>query len=96
MTIQKICVDIVKNIDSKYNIDRNSQLSFSQLMEEIGELAKEINKPKLRGTQIDMANLNHEFADVMLQLAILADIHGVDIEQAILDKIKILNERHNL
>jgi len=80
---QKKCAEIVKNIDTKYNINRDPHFSFVQLMEEVGELAKEINKPKLRNKEIDKENLEGEFADVILQLSILAEIFDVDLEKKI-------------
>jgi NTP pyrophosphatase (non-canonical NTP hydrolase) len=93
---QKLCTDIVEELDNKYNIERNPQLNFTQLMEEVGELAKEINKPKLRNQEIDQENLRGEFADVLLQLTILAKIHNVDLEDAVKNKIIELKKRHDI
>ena len=90
---QKKYSEIVKKIDKKYNIQRDAYLSFTQLMEEIGELANEINKPKLRNKAVDKENLGGEFADVILQISALADLLDVDIEEAVEKKIKILKER---
>jgi NTP pyrophosphatase (non-canonical NTP hydrolase) len=93
---QKKCAEIVKSIDVKYKLTRDEHLSFVQFMEEVGELAKEINKPKLRKEEIDRENLKGEFADVVLQLFILADMLGVDVEDAVELKLKILKERHGI
>ncbi len=93
---QKKCVKIVKEIDKKYNIKRDSYLSFMQLIEEAGELARDINSPKLRNKEIDRNNLEGEFADIIIQLAILADLYDVGFEKVVEEKIKILKERHNL
>jgi len=93
---QKMCAEVVENIDAKYNITRDPQLSFTQFIEEVGELAKEINKPKLRSQEIDQSNLSDEFADVTLQLFILAKILDVNIAEAVESKIKTLKERHDL
>lgn len=91
---QKLCIDAIEKIDKKFKIKRDSQLGLSQLMEEIGELAEEINKPKLRHQKINPENLNGEFADVLLQLAILAKLHNINFEKAVKSKIKELKERH--
>jgi NTP pyrophosphatase (non-canonical NTP hydrolase) len=93
---QKMCAELVKKIDVKYNVERDPQLSFVQLTEEVGEIAKEINKPRLRHKEVDMENLEGEFSDVFLQLAILADTFDIDLEKAVESKTKILNERHGL
>jgi len=93
---QEMCAKIVSDIDAKYNISRDPHFSFTQFMEEIGELAKEINKPRLRNKEIDKENLKGEFADVILQLFALAKILGINLEEAVESKIKILKERHDL
>lgn len=93
---QSKCVQIVKTLDDKYGVKRDPYLSFTQLMEEIGELAKEINKPDLRGQKIDAANLSGEIADVYLQLSILADMFNIDFEKAIEEKIKNFKQRRYL
>ena len=94
--LQKKCSIIVSKIDRKYSVTRDTYLSFVQFMEEVGELAKEINKPKLRNKEIDKQNLKGEFADVFLQLIILAEIFNIDMEDSVEDKIKVLVERHEL
>jgi len=43
---QEMCAKVVGDIDAKYDITRDPHFSFTQFMEEVGELAKEINKPK--------------------------------------------------
>jgi len=94
--LQKLAAEIVNKIDIKFKIKRDAQLNFSQLVEELGELAKVVNLEKLRNKKPKKKDLEDEFADVVLQLAKLADLFNVDLEKAILDKIKILKERHNL
>lgn len=93
---QKLSSQIVKKIDKKYNIDRDAQLNLSQLLEELGELARVANLKKLRNKNPEKKDLEDEFADVLLQLAALADFFDIDLEKAVLDKIEILKQRHNL
>ncbi|MBU1071343.1 nucleotide pyrophosphohydrolase [Patescibacteria group bacterium] len=93
---QKQGASLVKAIDRKYGIQRDPHFSFTQLMEEIGELARAINTPKLRNKELDLENLNEEFADVLLQLAVLADIHGVNLEEALSAKMAVLKEKHGV
>jgi NTP pyrophosphatase (non-canonical NTP hydrolase) len=90
---QKYCTDIVDRIDGKFNIKRDAQLALSQLIEEIGELAKEVNRKKLRNKDPELEDLESEFADVFLQLAKLADMHGVDFEEAVDKKAEKLRKR---
>ena len=37
---QEMCAKVVGDIDAKYNITRDPHFSFTQFMEEVGELAK--------------------------------------------------------
>ena len=90
---QKKCADIVDTIDKKFNINRDAQLSFTQFAEEVGELAKDINMKRLRNKEPDRDNFEGEFADVFMQLAILAQMHKVDLEEATNKKIEKLKER---
>lgn len=93
---QKYCAEIVNEIDHKYSIKRDSQLALSQLIEELGELAKEVNCKKLRNKNPEFKKLENEFADVFLQFAKLADMHGVDLEKSVKQKIETLKERKYL
>lgn len=94
--IQKLASEIVDKLDKKFDVKRDAQLNLSQLTEELGELAKEVNLKKLRKRTPEKKNLEDEFADVFLQLAKLADSFNIDLDKAVLDKIKILKEKHNL
>ena len=93
--MQKTCVDIIKHVDKKYKIKRDIDLSYFQLLEEIGELARELNSPRLRNKKIDQKNLRGELADVAIQLFGLAQLLKIDISRAVQEKIKIINQRHN-
>ena len=93
---QKLSAEIVKKIDNKYSISRDAQLNISQLVEELGELAKVANLKKLRDKDPEKKDLEDEFADVFLQLAALADIFKIDLEKSVLEKIKTLKQRHNI
>ena len=94
--LQELCARIVSKIDKKYGVKRNPHFSFTQLMEEIGELAREINSPKLRGKKRDKNNLQGEFADIILQLSILAKMLDVDLEKSVREKIKVLKQKHKI
>jgi len=92
--LQTKSVELVDALDKKYNVDRDVHLSLAQLMEELGELARDINLPKLRHKDVDIKNLKGEFADVMIQLARLAEFFDIDIEDAVQGKIEELRKRY--
>lgn len=67
---------------------RGTPGTFMWLMEEVGELSTalmENNPPpgKPAPTAAHRANLEEEFADVIAWLTTLANINGVDLEQAL-------------
>ena len=94
--LQKMAVEIVDILDRKFGVNRDLQLNFTQLMEEIGELAKDVNQKRLRNREPDRENMEGEFADVLIQLAKLAHMLDVDLESAVHRKIEELRKRHDL
>jgi len=56
---------------------RGPAKTFLWFTEEVGELASAIAKPG------DQANLTGEFADVLAWLVTLANVEGVDLEEAV-------------
>ena len=95
-TIQKLASEIVDKIDKKYKVKRDAQLTVCQLVEELGELVELVNLKRLRNKDPVKKDLEGEFADVFLQLAKLAESFDIDFKKAVLSKIKILKNRHNL
>ncbi|HEX5938208.1 MAG TPA: MazG nucleotide pyrophosphohydrolase domain-containing protein [Actinomycetota bacterium] len=55
---------------------RGVDATFRWMTEEVGELARAIR-------QGDRANLIHEFGDVLAWLASLANMEGVDLDEAV-------------
>lgn len=64
---------------------RGTPGTFMWLIEELGELATALqnNAPGKTPSTAEKANLSEEFADVIAWLTTLANIHGVDLEQAL-------------
>ena len=70
-----------------------------KLNEEVGELCNDIlsilrlqRKAKLE--KFDKRNIYQEFADVIITTIQLASVAGVDIERAVIDKVKKIEERY--
>src|SRR5271163_2412874 len=61
---------------SRRDIERGSAATFMWLIEEIGELAT-----ALQGT--DRENQQEEFADVLAWLCTMANIHDIDLTEAV-------------
>ena len=88
--VQKRAAETVEKIDEKLGVKRDEQLTISQLVEELGELARAVNSEKLGRGKIELEKLEDEFADVFIQLAALAGMYKIDLENAVLKKIEIL------
>jgi NTP pyrophosphatase (non-canonical NTP hydrolase) len=70
-----------------------------KLNEEVGELCNDILgilklQRKAKMENFDKRNIYQEFADVILTTIQLAQVAGVDIERAIEDKLKKIEERN--
>ena len=64
---------------------RGTPGTFMWFVEEVGELATALqnNAPGKAPSPEDRANLDEEFADVLAWLMTLANINGVDMDQAL-------------
>lgn len=71
--------DLIERMYSQKDRERGSAKTFLWFAEEIGELASSI-------AEQDRENLPTEFADVLAWLVTLANVEGIDLEQAVLAK----------
>ena len=86
----------IELIDKQIGVEHDVNSTFLHLIEELGEVANQLNKPNIRKEKIEKENLADEIADVLLLTTRIAHLHDVDIEKAILNKIEKLRKRHNL
>lgn len=94
--LQKQIIEIVDEIDTKLGVVHDSESTFNHIVEELGEVANQLNKPKIRREEMKINEFSDEIADVLILITKLADIHGIEIEKSILNKIDKLKMRHNL
>jgi NTP pyrophosphatase (non-canonical NTP hydrolase) len=71
--------DLIRRMYLTKDEARGVEATFLWLMEEVGELATELRS----GTREGRAE---EFADVLAWLATIANVAGVDLERAVLEK----------
>jgi len=93
--LQEKAIKVVNNIDSITGINHDKETTFMHLVEEFGEIARQLYNERSGRDKIDIENLKEEIADVYLLLAKLAPFYKIDLEEAINKKIKILEKRHN-
>ena len=94
--LQKKSDEIIDKMDEKFNCKHSINNTFMHLIEEVGEVADELNKPNIRGKEIDKKELGKELADVIMFLSRLASLNEIDLEEAIEGKINELTERFKL
>lgn len=96
--LQSLTAELIDKIDSKMKFKHDADITFVHLLEEIGEIAREIvNKKGIKRKALEGTNkMEGEFADVIIMLMQLANNYDIDIEKAVKEKIKCLKERHGV
>lgn len=93
---QKRMNEIIDKIDTKMTGKHDSDTTIIHLVEELGEISRQLYNQKIGRDRLDKNNMGEEIADVTMLLNKLATLHNINIETAINDKIKKLKQRHNL
>lgn len=70
-----------------------SELVFIHLMEEIGEVARQLFSKGSNMREFNQDNLKEEITQVLLDVLVLAELHDVDYEEAIEAKMKDMKKR---
>jgi NTP pyrophosphatase (non-canonical NTP hydrolase) len=73
--------EMMRNLYYIRDMERGVEGTFNWLVEEVGELGEEAHK-----APVDREAMEKEFADVIAWLCSLANIMGVDLEKAALNK----------
>lgn len=81
------------------NTEKRILSQMVKLSEEVGELAEQVLanssvQRKGKKNTLNRAELEYEFADVLLVTILLADLMGVDIGKSLLGKIDKINKRY--
>jgi len=92
--IQKRIVEFAKKRAKAKNFQDNPELTFTHLVEELGEIARQLTNKKMRPELFDENNLKEEVIDVILESLILAHQCNVDLDKEISNKIEALYKKH--
>lgn len=87
---------LIEEIDKKMKGKHDSDTTIIHLMEEIGEIARQLYNIKIGRDNLIIDNLKEEVADCIMLLNRLATLYDIDVEEAIDKKIINLKKRHNL
>lgn len=94
---QDMSFKIIEDWNNKHNKKHDKTTVFLHLVEEVGEVAKELNhfNSNWRGNP-DKEKLAEEIADVLDKIFILAKDYDIDLEQAFINKNIKLRKRFDL
>ncbi|MFH1801829.1 MAG: MazG nucleotide pyrophosphohydrolase domain-containing protein [archaeon] len=91
---QEKALDACEGIHQLPNRKKHTkQSAVIHLMEEVGEIAKQVTNEYHRPEKFDDKNLGEELADVMLFVATLARLYEVDLSKEMQDLIERIKER---
>lgn len=88
---------IIEDYNKKHSLEHNKETVFHHLIEEIGELAREIYNEKADWRkEFNKEKMAEEIIDVLIQLLNLAKDYDIDIEYEFNKKIEKLRQRFDL
>ena len=95
--MQKKAWEIIEKYNIKHNEKHDKNIIFYHLIEEIGELARQLHNEKdnWRG-DFDKENFDEELIDILFFLLVLAKDYNVEIEEQFNKKINKLKEKFEL
>ncbi|MBM3234302.1 hypothetical protein FJZ19_04385 [Candidatus Pacearchaeota archaeon] len=95
--LRKKAYKVIEDYNKKNSLQHDKEITFPHLVEEIGELAREIGHEK-NGWRADFnkEKLAEELIDVLIQIMNLATDYNINIEETFNKKIEALNQRYGL
>ncbi len=90
-TFQKSVKELFDKISNKRKLEHTEEEVFIHLMEEIGEVARQLTNKKLRKDRFDHKNLGEEISDSIVFLTYLASLYKINLDESLkndIDKLK--------
>lgn len=95
--MQKKSSELIDKIDARHpDKKHNAETTFIHLVEELGEIARQLFNEKIGRDKLNKENLSEEIADCVLLLAKLSDNYNINLEVSINKKLQKLKERFKL
>ena len=85
---QNKIIEFLAKWDEKRNDIPTKEKTFTHLIEEIGELARQYVNQETRKERYDEKEVENAIGDIFIQLTRLAHLHGLDVEETVLKIIK--------
>jgi NTP pyrophosphatase (non-canonical NTP hydrolase) len=87
-------LELFSEIDKLPNKKEHTKQSATvHLMEEIGEIARQVTSEYHRPEKFDKNNLGEELADVIMFIVVLAKLYEIDISNELKDSLGRLDEK---
>lgn len=94
---QEKAYKVIEDYNKKHGLKHNKETVFYHLVEEIGELSREIyNEKNNWRKEFNEEKIAEEIIDVLSQLLILSKDYNIDIEHEFNKKIEKLKQRFDL
>ncbi len=88
---------IIEDYNKKHSLEHNKETVFYHLIEEVGELAREIyNEKDNWRKEFNKEKIAEEIIDVLMQTLNIAENYNIDIEYEFNKKIEKLKKRFDL
>jgi len=91
-TFQREVEDLFNKISDKRKDKHTQEEIFIHLIEEIGEIARQLTNKRIRKEKFDHKNLGEEISDSILFLTYLASLYKINLEDSLkedVEKLKI-------
>ena len=95
--MQKQAFEVLEKINEKSNIKHSSNGMILSLVEEIGEVARELSKKQSNYREdFDKQELGEELADVLSRIAVIATDNDIDLDSAVINKFEKVKQRFEI
>lgn len=94
--IQKLSSDIAEKIRVKRGAEATDYVSVLHIVEEFGEIARQLYNLERKRKDFSKENLDEEFADLIMLIADFSYRKNVDLTSAIHKKVEKLKAKHDL
>lgn len=84
--------NIFDEIHKKKGLKPDPYYSFVRIVEEIGEVARQIFSEKVRPEKYDEENFKEEIVDVIIELLYYSSLHGIEVEKMIFEKLEKIRQ----
>lgn len=93
---QQKCSALSTRIREKRGNQPSDYVSFLHIIEEFGEIARELYNEERNRVEFSHSHLAEEFADLFILLADFATRRDIDLAQVMDEKLGELRDRHGL